>query len=98
MRVGQEVNLYFPGTATRVTAEVISIDRVGESLAKRVTLRYDTDEGTAEIDKVPHYQDALPGEIFWLLKGTERVPSGWADVEVAEDAEEREPYLVAEEE
>jgi hypothetical protein len=77
MKIGQEVNVYFPGTGERLVTEVIEIEGVGESKAKVLTLRY-TEEGEQhEIEDVHHHTDAEPGDVFWMLRGVERAPAGW---------------------
>ena len=77
MKVGREVNFYDPSHGERQTATIEKIVGTGPSLAKTLDLRV----GDEVFENVPHGRDTEMGmgEYFWLLKGVEKAPQGWAD-------------------
>lgn len=87
MKEEMTVNYYDPGSGSRRDATVVEIVGEGESLSKLLNLRLSDD---TVVGSVSHGDDASPGEPFWLLKGVERAPDGWADVEQSEEQEPEE--------
>lgn len=90
MRIDDKVNLYFPATGERVTATIVKISGMGKSLCKTLDLQYKEGEEDVKLTAVPHREDAVAGETFWLQKGTP-APKGWAEEEPAEDVVPVEP-------
>lgn len=75
MKVGQTVNYYDPSSGERHDAKIVNIEGVGDSLAKVLTLQVGDDKR----ESVFHGGDQEEGDSFWLVKGEESAPSGWAD-------------------
>lgn len=95
MKLGQEVNLYFPLDGSRVHATVTEIKGAGPSRAKKLNLQYKEGEELVELEDVPHHGDAVAGETFWMVKGLEKAPKGWDEQEPTEPLVEVEPTPVA---
>jgi hypothetical protein len=85
MKIGQIVNFYRPAENIRKDAEVVAIDEGGK--AKLLALRFTEDGQVVEATAVSHYKDAPEGAPFWLLKGIEKAPHGWAEAILAPDTE-----------
>lgn len=86
MKVGETVNYYDPATGTRVNAEVAKIVGAGPSRAKIL----DLDLGDKKIvNEVMHGGDEEKGDPFWLVKGEESAPDGWADAPKKEKKEKK---------
>lgn len=75
MKIGQTVNFYDPKTGDRKDAEILAIVGATESRKKLLNLKVGEDEFTS----VYHGDDAGEGAPFWLIKGEEIAPPGWAD-------------------
>lgn len=80
MKIGQEVSYYDPKVGKAQHAVVLEIhEGSGPSLAKALKLRVGTGEDAAELDEVQHGTNAVAGQPFWLIRGLEKAPEGWAD-------------------
>lgn len=75
MKIGDQVNYYDPSTGERQNAEVVAIGKAGDSLAKHLDLKV----GDSTVEDVAHGADAEEGQAFWLVKGQESAPKGWAE-------------------
>lgn len=77
MKIGQTVNYYTPRNGERQEATIVGIEGTGPSLAKVLKLKV----GDNEVGNVPHGGDVEGTAPFWLIKGVESAPAGWADAE-----------------
>ncbi len=86
MKIGDVVNFYRPTEKSRKDAKVVGIDEGGAG--KLLALEYTEDGETQTADAVAYYPDAPEGAPFWMLKGVERAPTGWADAVPTEVTDE----------
>ncbi len=79
MKIRQHVNYYDPGVGKPQEGVVVAIVGAGPSLAKVLDIRVGSGENAFDVKDVPHGTNASGGEPFWLIRGVEKAPTGWAE-------------------
>lgn len=87
MKVGQEVNYYDPSKGERLTGVITEIVGAGPSFAKVLNISLG-DKKRDQRTNVPHHRDANGKEPFWMIKGLESAPRGWAEKEKKAEVQE----------
>lgn len=86
MKVRQTVNYYDMDSGERRSGVIRKITGAGKSRAKILTLEV----GEETIEGVHHLRDAGVEDSFWLIKGRESAPAGWANRMEEQEEEEEE--------